>query len=132
VRELQHALAVEPDDKTIDEEALVDETLMISVCAGIVTVDQESNIIRLVHYTTEEYFERKRLDNFLEVRWIAMTCLTYLLFDAFQVGYASSDKQMEIRLKKYLFFNTRLNTREYMPQLKLILFCKLRFWGSLC
>jgi hypothetical protein len=30
---------------------------MISECAGIVTFDRESNIIRLVHYTTEEYFE---------------------------------------------------------------------------
>ena len=56
VRELQHTLAVEPDDKAIDQRALVDETLMIFVCAGIVTIDQESNVIRLVHYTTEEYF----------------------------------------------------------------------------
>ena len=32
MRELRHALAVKPDDNTIDEEALVDETLMISVC----------------------------------------------------------------------------------------------------
>jgi hypothetical protein len=51
------ARAVEPDDNAIDEEALADETLMISECAGIVTFDRESNIIRLVHYTTEEYFE---------------------------------------------------------------------------
>jgi hypothetical protein len=102
VRELQHALAVEPDDKAIDEKALVDETLRISVCAGIVTIDEESNVIRLVHYTTEEYFERKRLDKFPRGQTsIAMTCLTYPSFDAFKVGYASSDKEMEIRLKEY-------------------------------
>ena len=31
---------------------------MVSVCAGLVTVDEESDIIRLVHYTTQEFFER--------------------------------------------------------------------------
>jgi hypothetical protein len=77
VRELQHALAVELDDKATDEEALLDETRMISVCAGILTIDHESDIIRLVHYTTEEYFERKRLGKFPPGQTsIAMTCLT--------------------------------------------------------
>jgi hypothetical protein len=102
VKELQHALAVEPDSKAIDEEALLDETIMVSVCAGIVTIDQESNIIRLVHYTTEEYFHRKRLDRFPTGQTdIARTCLTYLSFDVFKVGYASSDEQMDARLEEY-------------------------------
>jgi ankyrin repeat protein len=102
VRELQHALAVELDDRATDEEALLDKTLMISVCAGIMTIDQESNVIRLVHYTTEDYFQRKRLDEFPTGQTsIAMTCLTYLSFDAFKVGYASDDEQMEARLKEY-------------------------------
>ncbi|KAK7426024.1 hypothetical protein QQZ08_007472 [Neonectria magnoliae] len=51
--ELQHALAVEPDDEPeLDQDCLPDIEDMISVCAGSVTVDEESNIIRLVHYTT--------------------------------------------------------------------------------
>jgi hypothetical protein len=33
---------------------------MVSVCAGLVTIDEESNIIRLVHHTTQEYFERSQ------------------------------------------------------------------------
>jgi hypothetical protein len=98
-RELQHALAVEPHDKAIDEEALVDETLMISVYAGIVAIDEESNVIRPVHYTTEGCFERDKFPR--GQTSIAMTCLTYLSFDAFKVGYASSDKKMEIRPKEY-------------------------------
>jgi len=64
VKEIQHAIAVEPSEKELDEEALPDEELLISVCAGIVTIDQESNIIRLVHYTTQEYFERNRVNIF--------------------------------------------------------------------
>jgi hypothetical protein len=56
--ELQHALAVNINDAEIDRENLRDIEDIVSVCAGLVTVDKESNVIRLVHYTTQEYFER--------------------------------------------------------------------------
>ncbi|KAK4107439.1 hypothetical protein N656DRAFT_513618 [Canariomyces notabilis] len=58
---------------------------MVSVCAGLVTVDGNSGIIRLVHYTTQEYFERTR------GRWlpdaesyITKVCVTYLSFMSFR------------------------------------------------
>src|SRR5271154_2700548 len=59
--ELCHALAVEPGDEELDEDNIPDIEDVVSVCAGLVTVDEESNIVRLVHYTTQEYFERVRL-----------------------------------------------------------------------
>jgi hypothetical protein len=56
--ELRHALAVEKGESELDEENLPEIEDMVSVCAGLVTVDEKSEIIRLVHYTTQEYFER--------------------------------------------------------------------------
>jgi hypothetical protein len=56
--ELQHALAVEVGNSELDEENLPEIEDMISVCAGLVTIDNESNVIRLIHYTAQEYFER--------------------------------------------------------------------------
>src|SRR5204862_913622 len=56
VKEIQYALAVEPDDTDMDEEGLPDEGVLVSACAGLVIIDPESNIIRLVHYTAQEYF----------------------------------------------------------------------------
>ncbi len=44
--ELQHALAVEVGESEIDEENLSDIDDIVSVCAGLVTVDEESDIIR--------------------------------------------------------------------------------------
>jgi ankyrin repeat domain-containing protein 50 len=102
VREIQHALATSPGDTELDEEALLDEDLLISVCAGIVTIDQKSRIIRLVHYTAQEYFEHARVNQFPAAQTeIALICLTYLSFDAFAEGYCHNDREMEIRLHKY-------------------------------
>jgi hypothetical protein len=58
--ELCHALAVDPGDLELDPDNIPDVKDMVSVCAGLITVDEESNIIRLVHYTAQEYFERIR------------------------------------------------------------------------
>src|SRR5271156_4938744 len=62
--ELRHALAVEVGKPELDEENSPQIESMVSVCIGLVTVDEESGIIRLVHYTAQEYFERTQKDWF--------------------------------------------------------------------
>jgi hypothetical protein len=102
LKALQHALAVEPEGSELDEEDLPDEELLTSTCAGLVTVDRESNIIRLVHYTTQEYFKRIRTTQFPYAQTsIARTCLLYLSFDAFAEGYCRSGQELEDRVYKY-------------------------------
>lgn len=104
VLELQDALAVEPDDIFLDEDSIPDEDLMISVCAGIVAVQRESNTLGLVHSTTQEYFERKATEYFPEAqREIVTTCLTYLSFQEFESGPCNSDKEVEARLQERHF-----------------------------
>lgn len=84
VKELQCALAVEPGDTSLDEDALPDRDLMVSVCAGLVAIEQKNETIGLVHHTTYEYFERVRENQFFHAqRDIVETCLTYLSFDCF-------------------------------------------------
>jgi hypothetical protein len=85
--ELRHALAVEADDPQLNEGNLYEVEDMVSACAGLVTVDEESDIIRLVHRTTQEYFERTHGYWFSEAHVdIANTCMTYLLFEVFESG----------------------------------------------
>ena len=79
---------------------------MVSCCAGLITVDDESNIIRLVHYTTQEYFERIRESwNPRAQQEIASACLTYLSFDPFRSGSCPDDQQLESRLEKNVFLD---------------------------
>jgi hypothetical protein len=51
--ELRRALAVEVGDLELGEDNLQEIEEMVSVCADLITVDEESDIIRLVHYTTQ-------------------------------------------------------------------------------
>ena len=98
--ELQHALAVELGQPALDEENLPQIEDMVSVCAGLVTVDEESGIIRLVHYTTQEYFERTRKQLFPNVETdVTTTCVTYLSFSTFESGYCQTDEEFEERLR---------------------------------
>lgn len=91
--EIQHALAVEKGDSNLDKDGIPEEDIMVSACAGLVTVDQESNTIRLVHYTAQEYFEHARMTRFPYAQvTIAATCLTYLSFDAFNKRSSSEDE----------------------------------------
>ena len=99
-------LAVEPDKAEIDPEKVYDSEDLVSVCAGLVVIDYKSGVIRLVHYTTQEYFERTG------DAWnpggqlhITIACLTYLSFTTFQSGSCSTDKEFEERLQQYPFLD---------------------------
>lgn len=48
LKELQHALAVSPEMTDMDFEAIEDELNLISVCAGLIVIDEVSNTISLV------------------------------------------------------------------------------------
>jgi ankyrin repeat protein len=68
---------------------------------GLVTVDEESNIIRLVYYTAQDYFERTQKHWFPDAETdIAITCVTYLLFDTFKSGLCPTDEEFEARLRE--------------------------------
>ncbi|KAF1935174.1 hypothetical protein EJ02DRAFT_416166, partial [Clathrospora elynae] len=100
------ALAVEPEDTELDLENMPDIEDLVTVCAGLVVVDPESAIIRLVHYTTQEYFEKiSNTWNPSTYLHITTTCLTYLSFTAFQGGSCSNDKVFEERIQQNTFLD---------------------------
>ncbi|PTB50089.1 hypothetical protein M431DRAFT_524041, partial [Trichoderma harzianum CBS 226.95] len=104
--ELQHALAVEVGKSDLDEDNLPEIEDLVSVCAGLVTVDEESNIIRLVHYTTQEYFERTQSHWFPNANvGITTTCVTYLSFRVFESGFCPTDDSFNERLRSNHLYN---------------------------
>ena len=104
--ELQHALAVRLGDHNLDKEALEDEALIVSISAGLITVDVESRTIRLVHFTVEEYFKKMKQKWFPDAdSRITETCITYLSFDAFEDGRCFFDQELEFRLQENCFLD---------------------------
>ncbi|KAH7370405.1 ankyrin repeat protein, partial [Rhexocercosporidium sp. MPI-PUGE-AT-0058] len=97
--ELQYALAIEIGESQLDKENLPEVEDIVFICAGLITVDVESGIIRLVYYTTQEYFERTQRRWFPKAESeITIACVIYLSFDTFKSGFCQSDKEFEQRL----------------------------------
>ncbi|CAD6570009.1 MAG: hypothetical protein ASARMPREDX12_003269 [Alectoria sarmentosa] len=109
---LRHALAIEIGESIFDEENLDDIEDVLSVCCGLVIIDPETEALRLVHYTTQDYFKKFGSCHFPNAREdIAVSCLTYLLFNEFGEGWVwnmskeghTSWEAVEARLQKYPF-----------------------------
>lgn len=94
------------ETKELDKDNIPDIDNIVSVCTGLVTVDKKSNIIRLIHYTTQEYFQRTREKwfPFTQIS-ITLTCLTYLSFSTFKSGSCYNYKEFKSRLEENVFLD---------------------------
>ena len=104
--ELQHALAIEACDPTIDEENLSEVDTIISVCAGLVTIEKESNTVRLVHHTTQEYLEQNCSSWISNCQTdIATACLRYISSETFAIDLSSDREEYEAMISKNIFLD---------------------------
>ena len=78
--ELQHALDMEYGKTTIGPDGdMFSAEYLSCICAGLVTVDERSGIIRLVHYTTQKYLLSSTKRWFPKIQsTMATSCVTYL------------------------------------------------------
>lgn len=82
LKELQHALAVEPGDRKLDEDLIMDGQSITQLCSGLAIVDQRTNVVNLVHYSTKSYFDDIRQTLFPDFHAnITLICATYLTLD---------------------------------------------------
>ena len=83
--EMQQMLSIRIGDTYIDPEAIPKSESVISTCCGLVVVEDDSQIVRLVHYTCGEYFQRN-LQSYRSPEahgYIAGVLITYLGFTTF-------------------------------------------------
>lgn len=82
VHELQHALLHDPRqgiDDILDFDSLVDKEVLLSVCAGLVTLEEETSLVRFIDYTTQEYLQRVRDQRFPKAKVnITRACIAYI------------------------------------------------------
>ncbi|OCT48904.1 Ankyrin repeat protein [Cladophialophora carrionii] len=106
VPELQEALAVEICKSALDEDNIPTVDHITRACAPLIAVDTESNIVRLVHYTTQKYLERTR-DIWFQNAQIDITkiCITYLSFSAFDSDFCISEAKSWDTLETNKLYN---------------------------
>jgi ankyrin repeat domain-containing protein 50 len=104
--ELLHALSVELGDSEFCVDNCTNSQILLSLCAGLILVDETLGNVGLVHYTLQEYFQKhpKMLPESPNAM-VAEACLTYLSFDAFDSGPCTDGESLEKRLEEYCFLH---------------------------
>ncbi|KAK8092127.1 uncharacterized protein PG998_015140 [Apiospora kogelbergensis] len=103
--ELLDAVSIEEGSSDIDEESRHHLEILIGICAGLITIDRNTNAIGFIHYTLQEYLQSHRSGLLANPDYeMLKACLSYLSFDVFDEGPCTSPESLELRLEQYRFF----------------------------
>ena len=85
--QLSDALAIQRDTTSVNAKFRPSKKRIIDSGLGLVTIDEKSSVVRLVHYSVREYLLKQSRSLFPNSEiTIAEKCLTYLSFEPFSVG----------------------------------------------
>ena len=77
VNELQHAVATRPGESRLED--LTDPDFFVHCCFGLVMINKETSIIRLTHFSVNEYLQEHRSEFFPNADDIlTISCLSYM------------------------------------------------------
>lgn len=54
IDQLRHALATSPETHSFEQPRLVPEATLMTICRGLITIDEESRLVRLVRKSFSE------------------------------------------------------------------------------
>jgi ankyrin repeat protein len=102
---MQHALAVEVGESEFDCDNLVAVEDLISMCAGLLHVDEKSNSIRLIHATAQEYLERTH-ESWCPESPLSLTdtCTTYISYVSIEKELSKFEGELPKTMKSYPFY----------------------------
>ncbi|KAJ7831048.1 hypothetical protein B0H14DRAFT_2592952 [Mycena olivaceomarginata] len=84
VGEVQEALTIEPETTILYPDKVPDIEIIVSACVGLIVVDDTASVVRLIHYTTQDYLDTFQKDRFPDAHTkIVSRSLTYLSFTNF-------------------------------------------------
>ena len=102
--ELCHALAVEIGSPNLNTDNVPSIGTLLSCCQGLVVVDKKASIVRLIHFTLQEYL-KAQIELFGAAhRTMAETCLSYL--NSQQVRALSTIRSLSLRSTPFLKYSS--------------------------
>ena len=106
VNELSEALAIRSGSGFLKSRFRPSQKRMVDCCMGLVTVDDKSSVIRLVHHSVQEFlhtYQNQVFDNGESA--IAEKCITYLLFEPFANGPRQKEDEVKDLISHNLFIS---------------------------
>ncbi|KAH6916394.1 hypothetical protein BKA70DRAFT_1092729, partial [Coprinopsis sp. MPI-PUGE-AT-0042] len=101
IEELERAVATSPDTHKFTPSRVVPGTTLVSICGGLITVEEESRLVRLVHYTAKGTLEHLLHDAFPHPHTLlAAVCMAYLTECGFQNTTINSEEEFNFVLEK--------------------------------
>ncbi|KAH6903936.1 ankyrin repeat-containing domain protein [Coprinopsis sp. MPI-PUGE-AT-0042] len=99
---LRRAIATSPETHVFDPKRMVPKALLISVCCGLVSVDDKTRIVRLIHYTTRDAILPRILELFpIPHALLAHVCIAHIATCGLQnysetaIGYGARNQREE-------------------------------------
>ncbi|KAM0229945.1 hypothetical protein ACHAPO_009667 [Fusarium lateritium] len=136
ILELQQICAIQdlPEDIGLEEDDLPDADILTSVCGGLIMIDSDSQTVRLVHYTAQQYFEQFHSEKLKEARSsITNISIKYLSLPNFSSGICTTDREMAQRLNEYPFLDyaakywgadiNQIDDDEFFPVFDKLIYC---------
>ena len=95
IDELRHALATRLSDTELDQDNMISPRIVVESCLGLLVIEQENSVIRLVHFSFQEYLQTHR-DNLFPNGdlTLAAICLTYSAFSS--ISHRFQDNQADL------------------------------------
>ncbi|KAF4635819.1 hypothetical protein G7Y89_g2285 [Cudoniella acicularis] len=101
IDELLEACAVRDGDSDLNKRGFPSRSTFLDCCLGLAIIENETSTVRLVHFSLQEYFNRKKqilnqpiLDHHDA---IARACLTYLMFRSVTAEMDTSQRIKRIK-----------------------------------
>ncbi|KAH6884371.1 hypothetical protein BKA70DRAFT_140498 [Coprinopsis sp. MPI-PUGE-AT-0042] len=94
IEELERAIATSPETYKFEANRLAPGTTLLALCRGLLTLEEESGFVRLVHYTAKDTLQGLLHDSYPHPHsHLAKVCMTRLMQCGFQNTTISSKKE---------------------------------------
>ncbi|KAH6873711.1 hypothetical protein BKA70DRAFT_281942 [Coprinopsis sp. MPI-PUGE-AT-0042] len=94
IEELERAVATSPETYKFERDRLAPGEALIAFCRGLVILEEESRLVRLVHYTAKDTVQELLQNSFPHPHsHLATVCMTHLTQCGFQETMISSQQE---------------------------------------
>ncbi|PPQ70904.1 hypothetical protein CVT26_014223 [Gymnopilus dilepis] len=106
IAELQHAIAIAPGRHGFNEDDTTPAELVVAFCFGLVAVDQTSGVVRLAHYTIDDFIQNIKSEPFSRPQsFITTNCIAYLFAFNFHAQLFHTLSELQRYLRTGVFLN---------------------------